>query len=120
MPIYLYQCGPCSKEFEVVKRVAEIDRPEQCPSCASLDTRRKIIAPMVRGDYEPYNCPITGKRIEGKRQHLENLARHNCRVYEPGETEQYLKGLEERKRKDLERSVDAAVELAARELGFSP
>ena len=43
---------------------------------------------MVRGDFAGYSCPITGKWIEGRRAHEENLARHGCRVLESGETEQ--------------------------------
>jgi len=37
---------------------------------------------FVLGDAEAYRCPITGKVVDGRRQHRNNLARHDCRVYE--------------------------------------
>jgi hypothetical protein len=47
-------------------------------------------APAVRGDYEGYSCPVTGKWVEGRKAHQENLARQGCRVLETGEKEQML------------------------------
>lgn len=64
----------------------EIDDPCACLQCGSL-MNRQICAPAVRGDYAGYSCPITGKWIEGRRAHQENLKQHGCRVLEPGETE---------------------------------
>lgn len=43
--------------------------------------------PMLSPDYQPYDCPITGKIIDGRYAHRENLARHGCRVLEKGEKE---------------------------------
>lgn len=40
--IYTYQCKPCQHVFEVVKRLAEIDRPEVCKECGSGETERVI------------------------------------------------------------------------------
>ena len=64
---------------------------------------------MVRGDYAGYNCPVTGKWIEGKRAHEENLKRHGCRVLEPGETDEFKR---RRAAEDtaLEDSVSGTVE----------
>lgn len=31
--IYPYRCLMCSKEFDVIKSVQEIDAPEHCPKC---------------------------------------------------------------------------------------
>lgn len=31
--IYLYSCGKCQTEFDVIKPLAEIDNPEFCPGC---------------------------------------------------------------------------------------
>lgn len=39
---------------------------------------------FVRGDYEPYQCPVTGVEISGRRAHRENLERHGCHLNEPG------------------------------------
>lgn len=43
--------------------------------------------PMVSRDIKPYACPITGKVIDGRRDHRENLARTDSRVLERGEVE---------------------------------
>jgi hypothetical protein len=47
--------------------------------------------PRVVGDYEPYECPVSGKIIEGRKAHEENLKRTGCRLLEPGEKEDNVK-----------------------------
>jgi putative FmdB family regulatory protein len=37
--IYPYRCPSCSKEFEVVKSVRDIDVVEYCPQCADIGVR---------------------------------------------------------------------------------
>lgn len=86
MPLYLYNCATCNCKREVVRPIAQIDDPVDCLRCAGGMTRR-ICAPAVRGDYAGYDCPVTGKRVEGRRAHEENLKRQGCRVFEPGERE---------------------------------
>lgn len=68
-------------------------------------------------DYKPYRCPITGKPIEGKRAHQENLKRHGCRLLEKGEKEQNVRERAESDRK-LEKAIDVAVEKTAAELAI--
>lgn len=70
---------------------------------------RHISAPAVLGDYPGYNCPITGDWIEGRRAHQENLKKHGCRVYEPGETEQ-TRARMAFEEKQLEASIESTVE----------
>lgn len=43
--IYVYQCTSCGHDFEVVKRLAEIDRVEACAECGSEKTQRVVHAP---------------------------------------------------------------------------
>jgi hypothetical protein len=71
--------------------------------------------PRVVGDYAPYECPVTGKWIAGRKQHLENLAKHGCHVLEQGEVEAET---QRRARADEEAiaAVDEAVERTAGEL----
>jgi hypothetical protein len=57
------------------------------------------------GDYKGYDCPVTGKWIEGRAAHRENLKRQGCRLHEPGEKEEML-----RRRKNAESVFEAAVE----------
>lgn len=73
--------------------------------------QRLLSAPMVRGDYPGYNCPITGKWIEGRRAHEENLKRHNCRIIEPGEKEAV-----DRRRKAADAQLEASIEQTVEKL----
>lgn len=114
MPIYVYECGKCHVKFDVYKRIAELDAPVHC-SCGA-EARRLIVAPMVAPDYPGYISPASGKWIEGRRAHIEDLKRTGCRIYEPGETEEFIKNMEKRKRENVMRGVEAAVTAAARDL----
>lgn len=58
------------------------------------------------GDYEGYNCPVTGKYIEGRAAHEENLKRQGCRVLEPGETEQFIKEKPKRIEQEAEKTAE--------------
>lgn len=42
-------------------------------------------APGVVRDYKAYRSPATGKMVEGKRAHRDDLARSGCRIIERGE-----------------------------------
>ncbi|MGI9491584.1 MAG: hypothetical protein ACR2QF_04200 [Geminicoccaceae bacterium] len=52
--------------------------------------KSKPKAPAIIGDYKTYDCPITGKPVEGRLAHRENLERHGCRLYERGETQERI------------------------------
>lgn len=112
MPIYTYACA-CGKHEVRWLKIAQLGEPQFCGCEKQME--RRIDAPMVRGDYEPYNCPITGKRIEGKRAHLENLARHGKRVLEPGETEEVRRGAA-RRQAEADKEIDQLVEKVAHEV----
>ena len=43
--IYHYVCTGCGHHFDVVKKLAEIDRVEVCPECVTDITKRIIHAP---------------------------------------------------------------------------
>lgn len=73
--------------------------------------------PQISGDYQPYTCPITGRWIEGKRAHEENLKRHGCRVLEKGEKDEFVKDKKRRER-DLDREIEKTVAQAASEAGI--
>jgi putative FmdB family regulatory protein len=108
MPIYAYKCPECSAEQDVIKSIRFLDLPEPCEVCGT-DMQRQICAPMVQADLPGYDCPITGKWIEGRKAHEENLKRHGCRVYEPGETDEATRA---RAAADMafEASIEATVE----------
>ena len=108
MPMYAYKCGGCGGLQDVFKPIRLIDMAEPCSRCQTL-MDRQIAAPAVLGDYPGYSCPITGDWIEGRRAHHENLKKHGCRVYEPGETEQQQSAAMAAETA-LEASVEATVE----------
>jgi hypothetical protein len=70
---------------------------------------RRLCAPAVSVDYAGYSCPITGKWVEGKTAHSENLKRHGCRILETGETEEVRAG-KQKEEAELDRRVDDTVE----------
>jgi putative FmdB family regulatory protein len=114
MPMYDYKCPVCSRGREVMLKIADLGSPVYCTRCGSA-MNRKISAPFVVGDYAAYDCPITGKRIEGRRAHEENLKQHGCRVLEPGESAQHMKQIE-RDEADLDRRVEETTDRFIAEL----
>jgi len=106
MPIYEFKCE-CGRRKDKLLKLEEYATPQHC-ECGALMTKQ-FSAPAVRGDFQPYNCPITGKLIDGRRQHRENLARHGCRVLETGETAQ-AKRFAQQQDAALDKAVDATTE----------
>lgn len=107
MPLYSYKCPGCGHKEDVLRKLADYQLPQQCNNCADwMD--RQISAPMVIADYAGYDCPITGDWIEGKKAHKENLARHGCRILEPGERESLS-----RRKQAHDEALDRSVEETA-------
>lgn len=108
MPMYDFHCPNCRKVSAVFRKIIHRDRTHMCGTCGTV-TCRRISAPRVVTDIPGYSCPITGKWVEGRQAHRENLAQHGCRVLETGEAEAaaaYRRKSEEA----LERSIDETVE----------
>jgi putative FmdB family regulatory protein len=42
MPIYEYICMDCDKKFDVIRRIADADKPVDCVECASQRTIRQL------------------------------------------------------------------------------
>ena len=108
MPIYAYKCPDCSQRRDIFKPISRLDWEEPCEACET-PMERQLAAPAVIGDYAGYECPISGQRIEGRRQHEENLKRHGCRVLETGETEQVRRNRAQEEAAE-DRGVDQTVE----------
>ncbi|WP_417814059.1 hypothetical protein [Thalassospira alkalitolerans] len=62
--------------------------------------------PYIVSDYQAYDCPITGRPVDGRREHRENLKQHGCRVLEPGESREAPKRSEEQFNAAVDRAVD--------------
>lgn len=86
MPTYSAQCTMCQHKFDIFRRIDDRNKPANCEKCGCL-AERVLDKARVVADYAPYQCPITGDTISGRKQHEENLKKHGCRVYEPGEFE---------------------------------
>ncbi|MBF0157489.1 MAG: hypothetical protein HQL57_09930 [Magnetococcales bacterium] len=82
------------------------DKGEQSWVERKLPGLTPVLAPAVRSDYAPYDCPITGQVIEGRRAHRENLARHGCRLLEAGESRDCGKRVEASYNEALSRILD--------------
>lgn len=133
MPLYSYICECCEKRDRRFLPVSRYKDPQYChnPICPQhvvfddqpipedRQPMTKIIeAPAVVGDYEGYISPATGKWVEGRKQHLEDLKRSGCRIYEPGETDAEIRKTAERQAR-VEKEIDDAVERTAAELGIN-
>jgi len=68
--------------------------------------RSDFATPMISGDYEGYDCPVTGKWVEGRAAHRENLKRTGCRLLEKGES----RDAEKRRRESLNAAIDRTLE----------
>jgi putative FmdB family regulatory protein len=107
VPVYEYQC-PEGHVTTALRAVVDRDRVPECP-CGHL-TRKVILSPpKVFGDYEGYESPASGKWVEGKRARVEDLRRTNCRPYEDGERQAFMKRQAQAER-EQDRAVDAAVD----------
>jgi putative FmdB family regulatory protein len=111
MPVYEYKCEAGHK-FEAVLPVARYNEPQMCPQCGK-SSAKLLSAPAVRGDFAPYSCPITGKIIDGRKAHEENLKRHGCRVLEPGETSAATVRRKQSDEQLEEKIADTAAELVS-------
>ena len=84
-----------------------------------LESKRShLAAPMVTGDYETYNCPITGRQIEGKAEHNANLLKHDCRIQEKGEFEDVKKHGQNRINAEMDKAIDKSVDAIASQIDF--
>ena len=111
MPTYSAQCTACFHKFEIFRKIADRDLPANCEKCKA-PAQRIVDKARVAPDYAPYNCPITGELIVGRRQHEENLKKHGCRVYEPGEFEDHKRYRAQQEEEALEKLADSAVQAA--------
>ncbi len=71
---------------------------------------------QIARDYEAYECPVTGNMIEGRSAHRENLKQHGCRIFEPGEREQFIRDRPREMERDAERAADFLVQRMAEKL----
>ena len=74
MPVYAMQCPTCGSEQDIYRRIAEMNR--ELPVCCGISMQRRIVAPMVAGDIQPYQSMVTGEMIGSRSQHRAHLKQH--------------------------------------------
>lgn len=114
MPMYDYKCSVCRRGRSVFLKLADLNSSVFCQHCGHA-MNRQISAPFVVGDYPPYECPVTGRMIEGRKAHEENLKRTGCRVLEAGETESYKRSLS-KVDEDLDKKIEETADRLIAEL----
>lgn len=78
-------------------------------------TRSHLGFPMISSDYAAYECPVTGKMIEGRVAHARNLEETGCRLHEKGEFEDVKKNGQ----KQINDQIDAAVDKCVDEIAHT-
>lgn len=53
MPIYEYRCRKCGNEFELMRRITQMDAQAPCPACRSRATGRKLSTFVFAGRAKP-------------------------------------------------------------------
>lgn len=119
MPTYVYKCPKptCGKVYERFHKIADYDKPTACV-CGEIGVKQ--ITPVlgfVQPNYEAYRCPVTGKVVDGKKKHLENLKQTGCRLLEPGEKDQMLV-TKAKAEEAFDKAVESIVDQAISELPF--
>lgn len=74
MPIYLMGCKHCDHTEDIYRSVAEMDKdlPEHCGEAM----QRRITAPYVVDDIQPYRSMCDGSMITSRSQHRAHLKAH--------------------------------------------
>lgn len=108
MPLYTYTCQECERKTSAFRKVIDRGDCPACPACGEATTK-SVDAPRVFADFAEYSCPITGEPVRGRQAHRENLAKHGCRIMEPGEKESFMR----RKRQEEAQAEEAFAETAA-------
>ena len=66
--IYPYFCRNCEHEWEVIKSYRDIDNPESCPDCGSLESNRTIaVSQSFSGESDwdtAHYSPALGKVVK--------------------------------------------------------
>lgn len=115
MPVYSYRCPSCGSAFDKFLPMARCGEGQICPECGKA-AEKQIVAPAVLDDLPGYSCPVTGRWIEGRRAHEQNLKATGCRVLEPGEQKDAA-----RRRKASDAALENALaETAARTVAAMP
>jgi putative FmdB family regulatory protein len=107
MPTYEYRCDACGNAEDAYRTV---DTRDDAPLCCGRPMARQISRVMgfVQADI-CYDSPVTGKAITSKQARIEDLARHNCRPYDPEMKTDYQRRIADDEKK-LDKAVDETID----------
>jgi hypothetical protein len=75
MPIYACECLTCGRQEDVYRPVAQY---KDMPDCCGKMMEKRVTAPYVAPDIQPYRSMITGEMITSRSQHRAHLKAHKC------------------------------------------
>ena len=75
MPIYAAHCNQCGKDEDFYRTVANY---QDIPFCCGIQMERRICAPQVIKDIDPYVSMIDGTVINSRSQHRDHLRANGC------------------------------------------
>lgn len=110
---YEYVCNKCDTSFDIIKRVAQIDDPEECPKCECYDTKRLISRTHFYGasdwDTKEFN-PGLGV-VTNSRKHRDKIARERGLVEVGNEDmNKFIASQDKKLDADLEERSEKALE----------
>lgn len=73
MPIYVMGC-PCGHGEDIYRSIAKMN--EDLPVHCGAPMQRRIVAPMVAADIQPYQSMCDGSMITSRSQHRAHLKQH--------------------------------------------
>jgi len=116
VPLHSFRC-PTGHVFDAYQPVDKLDSTMVCAQCKAMAEKVFLKFPMafVQQDYR-YESPVDGRPITNYHEHLEELARTDTVVYEPGIKQDQDRKMREREA-SLERSIEQTVE---REIALMP
>lgn len=83
----------------------KVSRKKFLASCKGFDYSSPATLQLM-SEIQPYDCPVTGKIIDNKHKHKENLKKTGCRIFEKGEREHFQKNLVKTREETAERTAD--------------
>lgn len=72
MPTYEYRCEACENEFEVVLRMSEYNKPQDCPACHAGPAKKRVptsVGMIFVGD----SWVTKNNRVEGQMAHKNKM-----------------------------------------------
>ena len=86
MPIYRILCPHCEAEQDIYRAFKDYD---DLPECCGQKMQRKVTAPYVAADIQPYRSMVTGEMVTSRTRHRSILREH--KLVEVGNETKYLK-----------------------------